>query len=319
MSKANNLLDNVGGIKSELLTENVSLLSANEIPTWMNEDYFQNIIQEQLGGETTNVKSIEVQKLGGKGESYIGIMYRVGVKLDSDVAEFRSFIVKTLPDEAIDTLGKNNYDVQGKEMKIYSRIEPEIRKILKSIDEDAEIFPASPKVDDALEVIVMEDLVEKNFVMVDRFKGLDMEHTKMVLRKLARLHAASVVLHASDPSAFKNHDMGIFARKSNIFDKLFISLNEIFADEVATWEGHEYYAEKLRKVAPNVIENVLKCFDCEDGDLHVLTHGDLWSNNMMFKYDSTGQLIDCVLLDLQFSSYASPAIDLLVSLSINNN
>lgn len=313
---SNNLLE----IESEPLTElSGSLLSASEIPTWMNEDYFQNIIQEQSNGKTFKVKSIEVQKLGGKGESYVGIMYRVGVHLDSDVAKFRSFIVKTLPDEAIDTLGKNNYDVQGKEMQIYSQIEPQLRKILKSIDEDADIFPASPKVDEAMEVIVMEDMVEKHFVVVDRFKGLNMEHVKVVLRKLARMHAASVVVYANDPAAFKNHDMGIFARKSDIFYQLFTSLNDSFINEVATWEGYEYYAEKLRKVGPNVLENILRSCDCDAGDLHVLTHGDLWSNNMMFKYDGTGRVIDCVLLDLQFSSYASPAIDLLVSLSINNN
>ena len=94
---------------------------------------------------------------------------------------------------------------------------------------------------------------------------------------------------------------------------MFETLCEAFIEEVVTWEGFEYYARKLEQVRKNLIKNALRAFDCDDGDLHVLNHGDLWTNNLMFKYDEAENPIDAVLLDFQFTSYGSPALDLIVS------
>lgn len=48
----------------------------------------------------------------------------------------------------------------------------------------------------------------------------------------------------------------------------------------------------------------------DDNRFNVLTHGDLWSNNVMYKYGSDGKVEDCRLVDLQICSYNSPALDL---------
>lgn len=297
-----------------------STLNSVEIPVWLSEIYFQNILQQEHRDSSLKVNYLKVQQCGGKGESYVGKMFRVGAYYTAEKSfeamQFQSFIVKAMSDHKIaaENFGKDNYNVQSKEMEMYQRIAPEMRRVLESINEDADIIPSAAAVDHEHEVFVLEDLVEKNFVMADRMKGLDMNHLLMVLRKLARMHAASVVLHENDPTIFKNHDMGIFSRKTDVFDPMFNSMCELFVDEVATWEGYEYFTEKLLKVKPKMIENVHKSVDCDDGDFRVLAHGDVWTNNMMFKYNSDGDLIDCCLLDFQFTSYSSPAIDLLVEL-----
>lgn len=46
------------------------------------------------------------------------------------------------------------------------------------------------------------------------------------------------------------------------------------------------------------------------GAMNVLNHGDLWVNNMMFKYDANGRPIDLVFVDYQMSFYSSPGIDI---------
>lgn len=46
------------------------------------------------------------------------------------------------------------------------------------------------------------------------------------------------------------------------------------------------------------------------GAMNVLNHGDLWVNNMMFKYDGNGRPIDLVFVDYQMSFYSSPGIDI---------
>jgi len=48
-------------------------------------------------------------------------------------------------------------------------------------------------------LIVMEDMKEKGFVMMDRHVGLDENHCRFVLKEVARLHAASLALQRDNP------------------------------------------------------------------------------------------------------------------------
>jgi hypothetical protein len=45
----------------------------------------------------------------------------------------------------------------------------------------------------------MEDLGARGFKMAERRQGLDLSHCLLVMRMLARFHAASVVLQDRDP------------------------------------------------------------------------------------------------------------------------
>lgn len=49
-------------------------------------------------------------------------------------------------------------------------------------------------VKEPIQIIVFEDLKELGYVMGDRTSGIDEEHCKLVMNKLGRLHAASLML-----------------------------------------------------------------------------------------------------------------------------
>lgn len=52
--------------------------------------------------------------------------------------------------------------------------------------------------------------------------------------------------------------------------------------------------------------------DANDYDWNVMCHGDLWVNNLMFRYDGrTDRVADVRLIDLQTARCASPVIDIL--------
>jgi hypothetical protein len=59
--------------------------------------------------------------------------------------------------------------------------------------------------------IVMEDLCAQGFNVAERRKGLDLSHCLLVMRMLARFHAASVVLHDRDPEAMSLYDKNFFS------------------------------------------------------------------------------------------------------------
>jgi len=76
-------------------------------------------------------------------------------------------------------------------------------------------------------------------------------------------------------------------------------------EEIETWpeEWHKYVT-KLRRIQENLHELVVETTRSNEKGLNVLTHGDLWLNNIMFK----GQSVR--FLDFQLVNFTSPAIDL---------
>lgn len=77
--------------------------------------------------------------------------------------------------------------------------------------------------------------------------------------------------------------------------------------------GLEKLAEKLSKIEGNFYDRV--CAACVRGesDFNVILHGDLWSNNIMFKYNANGEPDVAVLVDFQICYYGSPALDITYS------
>jgi hypothetical protein len=57
----------------------------------------------------------------------------------------------------------------------------------------------------------MEDLCAQGFKMAERRQGLDLSHCLLVMRMLGRFHAASVVLHDSDPEAMSLYNKNFFS------------------------------------------------------------------------------------------------------------
>jgi thiamine kinase-like enzyme len=123
------------------------------------------------------------------------------------------------------------------------------------------------------------------------------------LTKLAKFHAASLVIHQKHPNAFDSFDMGMFSRRIDAFNGAFISIFEIVVEEISTWKSYKKYAKKMEKMKENFIENATKCFDIVDGDFCVLNHGDVWTNNLMFKYEENGKLKDANLVSFSFVSF----------------
>lgn len=278
------------------------LLEPHEIPSWLTNQYMESVLQKYRQDPALKVKRIVVQQCGGKGDSYASTMYRVATFYNCidhpETTNFGSYIIKTLPSHemAKEKLGTGHYNVQQREMQMYQNILPEYKRILNSAGEHGNIFPKALSIDHVHEVIVLEDLIEKKFTMNDRTKGFDMKHKQIALKKLASMHACSMMMMEKNPKVFANFDIGIFNRKISAFHVFFQSNLEALVNEVEQWPEHQYYARKLRNLLETMLENAMTAFDCDDGDLHVLTHGDLWTNNMMFKYDADGNIIDIVVV-----------------------
>ena len=142
------------------------------------------------------------------------------------------------------------------------------------------------------ETIVLEDLKKQGFTLATVTHGLDLKHCLLVVRTMAQYHAASMVMRFQNPDLFqtfrenfitKNPETGVSA--------YFISCVRTLKKHVEKWPGYEKYAELLGKIEPNVMKIWVNSFRREEDAFNVLIHGDLWLNNMMFRY-SQGDVLE---------------------------
>jgi len=143
--------------------------------------------------------------------------------------------------------------------------------------------------------IVLDDLKEQGFRMVDRTVGLDMQHCLLVMKAIAQSHAASALLHLKEPQIFKPFFDSLHGKRQRttielIFQKTLKSL----AKEVEKWPlFNDRFACKLHRVADKATDFLTKIAERDDDDFNTFVHGDLWMNNIMFRYsDDTDEVVD---------------------------
>lgn len=250
----------------------------DEFP-WLTPKYIESVLKNYFNDSTLQIKLMKTKPASGKGDSYGGIMLRSYISYcvkDSTSVFDTSLVLKT---QIWNELTKNTlkvYDIHNKEMTIYEMILPKIRQLLLTIGETGDIFPTAVHVDRENDVIIFEDLLLKNYQMKNRLQGLDKQHSLMALSKLAKIHAASAVLYEMDNKIYSSLKSGMFTRLTDCYYTFFRTFWSTCAKEVCQWEGYEHYGEKMHRMLDDVVENACKMYDLEDGDLHVLTHGDFW-------------------------------------------
>jgi hypothetical protein len=153
--------------------------------------------------------------------------------------------------------------------------------------------------------MVLDDLKDQGFKLADRTVGLDMKHCLLVMKTVAQSHAASAVLQHKDPEMFKPYGESFFCERQRKFLEVFFSNNiENIVKEVEKWPLYsDRFASKLRRLADKSVDLLIKDMERNDDDFNVFIHGDLWVNNMMFRYsDDTDEVVDvrsvnrCILM-----------------------
>jgi hypothetical protein len=138
----------------------------------------------------------------------------------------------------------------------------------------------------------MEDLKTKGFKLADRDLGLDLNHCLLVMRNIARYHAMSVVLYNKNPEVFKPFMSNLFNDEHKDGFEPFIKRNvRSVAEMVDTWPDYKNrFADCIYKLTDTATEEWILASKRNDAEFNVLSHGDLWANNIMFRYsDETGE------------------------------
>ncbi|XP_073823769.1 uncharacterized protein [Musca autumnalis] len=289
-------------------------ISLEYCPEWLSKDYFESCLRSYYKDDSIKLLKLHAKPALGKGENYGGVLTRVKAEYKNSQGCLKKggYIVKTsFEGDELARKTMEPYDIFNREIEIYEDVLPKLKALLQEIGDDEQIFAETMAADREKSALVFEDLNERDYTMPDRLRGLDMDIALIVLRKLAKMHACSAVLNEREPHCLEHYDKGMFNRHTEIYAPCFRGCFEACTRRVAQWPEFKDIHKKLVDLIPLFMELGKRVFDPLPSHFNVFAHGDLWTNNVLVKYDKkTQKPLDVIIIDFQYSAWTSPAVDL---------
>lgn len=283
------------------------MTSSEESPEWLNRDLVESALRYGKGNPSLEVTNFQVILASGKGDNFASQIFRVKLEMKTDNASSIkcSYLFKSLGegDQAFYVLENGMW---GREVVFYNEILPLMAPLL---DKEKPLTPRGFyfKSSEGLELIIMEDLMPDGFKLANRMMGMDLDHSLLVMKSLGRFHAASVVIAEQNPQIFDQFKVHLFYTEH--FRNLFSSLMRSLSLELEDWPKHKHLKTKLEKLSNRILELGSQVTQQKPGEFLVLNHGDIWTSNILFKYNN--KLEDLILIDFQLVYYGSPVIDMI--------
>ncbi|XP_046401383.1 uncharacterized protein LOC124167500 [Ischnura elegans] len=193
------------------------------------------------------------------------------------------------------------------------------------------------------DAIVLQDLGIEGYRTPSRnyqSSGLDLEHCEVAMEALGRLHALSI---AAEKAMLSRTNQGwldafpVFSRDSLWYEPKADDPKPFFEDymkgmsstiltlakEIDGLPTDPTTMETLEKVLRGMVPTLCHLLKPNPGGRNVVSHGDCWLSNMMFRYekDEIGveRPTDAKLVDFQITRYCHPCVDLIYFLSLSTS
>jgi len=267
-------------------------------------------------GEYVQLESYEVVEFTSKGDNHTSLVCSLEVKYSSNGKCYETSYVMKI-NTGISDLCTSLF---VKETGFFKEIIPELNFELDRAGQPPLKLPKcfhfvrTPN----KEIIFMEDLRRLGFKMHARQSAFDKSHTDLIIKELARLHAAGYLFisrrkfKADESFAMMDPCVKEIFNDPNVAPKvssLFSTAVQTTAKLVKEIPGYEYVHKYVENNKDNVLSNLMKILK-PSTQFNVILHGDCWNSNFLFRYSSDGVPIDCRLLDLQSFRIGSPGNDL---------
>lgn len=156
------------------------------------------------------------------------------------------------------------------------------------------------------DVIVLEDMAHSGYMMTDKFMSFDFEHCEILMKTLAKFHAKSFIfeqqykktLHDEFSHCMHETLWPADDRAKAMFDasvKGIVSMIDLLPR--LNDDQRNNFKEKIVKLCVDHMDKLSPSIKHKN----VLCHGDLWANNILFKYDANKKPIECCLIDFQLA------------------
>lgn len=180
-----------------------------------------------------------------------------------------------------------------KEGNFYSQVLPALNKVLHQAGERPLAFPRCLHHSLAVigeEFIFLENLKVLGYKMEDRAVGLAEPHVSLVLKELARLHAASFLLQDRLPHGLLDEFTFLqidWKEKFNLgsdWTGFVRNLLDLHTGVLEKMGGCEKVVGWIKKIYPKV-DQLFDKMTTRAPPFATILHGDCWTNNLLFRYD----------------------------------
>jgi hypothetical protein len=283
-------------------------------------DYIRTSLDKVATSEGFKNYTIDVDHGSSIGDGFVGIMLKVVIQ-EIDSEKSLTVLAKIPPQSKARREMMGTIKLFEREVFVYNVMLPEFAEFQRENKiPDSKGFYNFPKVyyaDCNLEldegIIIMEDLRDSGHRMWDKYQPINLEHTKLLMTALGRLHAVSFALKAKRPELFKK-----YAELNDFFLESFKDANfKNYLDQAvgkvadSLGEGNEKSKARVMKLTGDIFQVIESCLNVEATEpFAVVNHGDCWSNNYLYHYSKRGRPENIVMIDWQITRYCSPIIDL---------
>uniref|UniRef100_A0A182QXN7 CHK kinase-like domain-containing protein n=1 Tax=Anopheles farauti TaxID=69004 RepID=A0A182QXN7_9DIPT len=248
--------------------------------------------------------SYQVRRLSEEPVGYLGDHYLLDVNLREKMVhytpeeeenyaeeEYISFFLKVIP-ENVPKLAEYIKEMGcfRKEILLYKHVIPRLQDVMIGTKP---FVPTAYFTKDE-RMIVFENLKTEGYSIVEGTKNLlDFEHLKVALQAVAKLHASSLILEERSKTAIPKIFVGYLnenayvdnddhVRKVNLENAIQVLCEMI--KRIDEYASSDKLDEILRKV-PDLVRKIYDYSKPSSVYRNVLNHGDLWCNNVMFRYE----------------------------------
>ncbi|KAI4466588.1 hypothetical protein MML48_2g00002818 [Holotrichia oblita] len=163
-------------------------------------------------------------------------------------------------------------------------------------------------------VVVLEDLKHKGYQLFNRFKFMNDQHIRLVLKSFAKFHGTSFAF--KDQRRIEYDELtsaiwpSLFANQSE--DSMYMKMNRNEMERTLNKFDPLKDKHLLDRCNVDVLFKALRKLVYTPDEYSIIIKGDCWLNNMMFLYkdDDKDNPIDVMQLDWQLIEVSSPIYDI---------
>ncbi|GBP54760.1 hypothetical protein EVAR_90044_1 [Eumeta japonica] len=255
-----------------------------------------------------------------KGDSYLSELIRIKIHGKDKNGEtcFVQVVLKSIPKSVSRRLTFRSDEFFRNEINFYNYVLPALlefqatKKMTEPFDNYAKVFMSHT--DGENDFICLEDASVYSFGCAVRQVGIDVVHCKHILKTFAKFHAMSFAMRDQCPEKFWEIKWKIFEtyyheRLWGWYRKFWNCISSVAIDAVEKEYPNTKYVEKIKEFSvPETLFKIVYAVN-KTFDTGVISHGDSWTNNFIFKYEN-GTPLDAKMIDFQLTRCASPVLDL---------
>lgn len=182
-------------VETDILVENGSNGCESQCPSFIDEYYLEKALQNYENDPSIKVLKFTSKPAVAGGNNYVSLMLRSAITYKSNNNEHtKSVIIKTVLTNSESAKMFKELQFYDKELIMYSKVLPKYEKLLNDIGDTDKMYSPAILVDHDNYTLIFEDLTCLDYEVADRKKGVDWEHTHLLVCKIAKYHALSMVL-----------------------------------------------------------------------------------------------------------------------------